>query len=164
MQTSLQTFILPPLRVGSFSSKERDLEVLVIDICCKSCWLFSTKTGLGIFSDAVVAFSLLAVYQWSIVSHQHTLFEYCASLHLPHNNNKINRQKNPKTLSCQGWGSVKLTCLGFFLLGLNWWVILCNSLKSEWEYFCSFMQPSLQNFFSWIWYISFILPLNIAIM
>ena len=60
----------------------------------------------------------LAVYQWSIVSwYQQGFLEYCASL--THNNIKINKQKNVKTLLCQGWVSVKLTCLEIFCSGWN---------------------------------------------
>ena len=75
----------------------RDSQVLVIDICGKSCCLFSTKNCLWILSGAVDAFS---VYQWSIVSYQQAFLVYCASL--THTNIKINKQKTLKMLLCQG--------------------------------------------------------------
>ena len=33
-----------------------------------------------------------------------------------------------------------------FLLGLKWWVIFCNAIKSEWEYSSSFVRPSPSKF------------------
>ena len=65
---------------------------------------------------------------------------------------------NQKWLICQADTPWK------FLLGLKWWVIFCNAIKSEWEYSSSFVQPSPSKFLFRVWFICLILTLNIAIM
>ena len=135
-------FCLTTLESWNFLIKR---EVLVIDICGKSCCLFSTKK---MFADLArcsrCLLPPLAVYQWSIVSYQQAFLEYCASL--THNNIKINRQKKSKDVAVSELRQCQADTPWNFLLWLNWWVILCNAMKSEWEYSSSFVQPSPSKF------------------
>ena len=75
--------------------------MLVISICWKSCWLFSTNKCLGILPMQWLSSPTLSCVPMVNCIIAQAFLEYCASL--SHSNIKKKGRKNLKILRCQGW-------------------------------------------------------------
>ena len=137
-------------------------EVLVIDICGKFCCLFSTKNVCGFCQMQWLPFpSLGCITMVNCIIPTGFSWILCKSNPQQHQNKQA---ENSQDVAVSGLRKCQADTPWNFLLGLNWWVIFCNAMKSEWEYSSSFVRPSPSNFFFRVWFISLIFTLNIAIM